>query len=605
MSEDSTLDRFGKSPAGRKLIAVVYADMVGYSRLIGLDDIGTLERLRTLRRNLIDPAIDEYGGRIVQTGGDSLLMVFDSIDGAVRCAMKVQQDVPIHDSEQSADRVIRFRVGINIGDAIADGTDLHGDAVNVAARLQAECPPGEICVSRAVRDHVHGYLDLTFEELGTLNLKNIERPIEAFLLKLGAAATRANTVERPPVHSKSESLSLPETPSIAVMAFTNMSADPEQEYFSDGIADDIITELSRSHWLLVIARNSSFTYKGRVVQVKQIAGELGVRYVLQGSVRRVGRQVRVNAQLIDAETGNHLWADRYDCILADIFAVQDEIVDAVANAIRPAVGDAEQRRVLRKQPDNLSAWETYQRGLWHQSIGTPAENEQARVLFQQAAEIDPGFASAFSGLALTLLKDALSYGVRGISEAARLAEVAARKAVGIDPNDSEAHSTLAAVFTCTDDLHTAEVCVDRALALNRSSASAHWQKSVILTYSGRCVEGRNEALKSLRLNPRDPASAMAASMIPASYYLEQDYAMTVETARRCVADYPNYAMPRRYLAAALGQLGRQEEAAAALREFLSLAPSIFEVTVRNRLPFVRPEDHEHLLEGLRKAGMQE
>jgi adenylate cyclase len=523
----------------------------------------------------------------------------------VRCAMKVQQEVPIHDGEQSADRAIRFRVGINIGDAIADGTDLHGEAVNVVARLQTECPPGGICVSRAVRHHVHGYLDLSFEELGTLNLKNIARPVEAFLLKLGVPATRANTVERSSIHSTPESLSLPETPSIAVMAFTNMSADPEQEYFSDGISDDIITELSRSHWLLVIARNSSFTYKRRVIQVKQVAEELGVRYVLQGSVRRVGKQVRVNAQLIDAETGNHLWADRYDSILADIFAVQDEIVDAVANAIRPAVGDAEQRRILRKQPDSLSAWETYQRGLWHQSIGTPAENEEARVLFQQAVKMDPGFASAFSGLALTLLKDAMSYGVRSITEAGRLAEVMARKAVGIDPNDSEAHSILAAVFTCSGDVHTAEVCMDRALALNRNSASAHWQKSVILTYSGRCAEGRNEALISLRLNPRDPASAMAASMIPASYYLQQDYAMTVETARHCIADYPDYSLPRRYLAAALGQLGRHEEATTALREFLSLAPSVFEVTVRNRLPFVRPEDHEHLLEGLRKAGWQE
>ena len=317
-------DLIGKSPDRRKLIAVMYADMVGYSRLIGLDDAGTLERLRTLRRELIDPAIEEHGGRIVQTGGDSLLIVFDSIDGAVRCAVKVQEQVPIHDGDQPSDRAIRFRVGINIGDAIADGTDLHGDAVNVAARIQAECPPGGICVSRAVRDHVHGRLDLAFEELGPLSLKNIARPVEAFVLKL-MCRDYAEIRRAISCAWHDDALPLPDKPSIAVLAFTNMSGDPEQEYFSDGIADDIITELSRSRSLFVIARNSSFTYKGRAVDVKQVARELGVRYVVEGSVRRSGSRIRVTAQLIDAETGNHIWAERYDRALEDVFAVQDEI----------------------------------------------------------------------------------------------------------------------------------------------------------------------------------------------------------------------------------------------------------------------------------------
>ena len=254
--------------------------MVGYSRLIGLDDAGTLERLRALRRNLIDPAIEEHGGRIVQTGGDSLLIVFDSIDGAVRCAVKVQQQVPIHDGDQPPDRAIRFRVGINIGDAIADGTDLHGDAVNVAARLQAECPPGGICVSRSVRDHVHGRLNLAFEELGALNLKNIAHPVEAFVVRLDAAATTPKSVERSLVQGTGEALPLPGKPSIAVLAFTNMSGDVDQEYFSDGIAEDIITELSRSRSLFVIARNSSFTYKGRAVDVKQVGAR--TRCTLRG-----------------------------------------------------------------------------------------------------------------------------------------------------------------------------------------------------------------------------------------------------------------------------------------------------------------------------------
>ena len=365
MSGSNASDLIGRSPDRRKLIAVVYADMVGYSRLIGLDDVGTLERLRALRRNLIDPAIQEHGGRIVQTGGDSLLIVFDSIDGAVRCAVQMQQQVPLHDGDQPPDRAIRFRVGINIGDAIADGTDLHGDAVNVAARLQAECPPGGICVSRSVRDHVRGRLDLAFEELGPLILRNIDRPVEAFVLRLGAGATTPKSVERSLVHNTGEPLPLPGKPSIAVLAFANMSGDLEQEYFSDGIADDIITELSRSRLLFVIARNSSFSYKGRAVDVRQVARELGVRYVLEGSVRRGGERVRVSAQLIDADAGIHVWAERYDRKLTDVFAVQDEITNAVTIAIEPAIADAEQRRALRKPPETLGAWEAYQHGLWH------------------------------------------------------------------------------------------------------------------------------------------------------------------------------------------------------------------------------------------------
>jgi adenylate cyclase len=363
---------------------VLYADMVGYSRLIGLDDAETLERLRALRHDLIDPAIEEHGGRIVQTGGDSLLVMFDSIDGAVRCAVRVQQQVPILDAGHPLDRAIRFRIGINIGDAIADGTDLHGDAVNVAARLQAECPPGGICVSRSVRDHVHGRLDLSFEALGTLNLKNIARPVEAFLLRPAAAAALQSVV-----HGTGEALPLPGKPSIAVLPFTNMSGDPEQEYFSDGIAEDIITALSRNRSLFVIARNSSFTYRGRSVDVKQVARELGVRYVVEGSVRRTSERVRISAQLIDAETGNHVWAERYDRRLVDVFDVQDEITAAVSRSIGPAISHAERQRAIRKRPETLDAWEAYQRALWHQAKGGVASIEQARHFLGRAIELDP------------------------------------------------------------------------------------------------------------------------------------------------------------------------------------------------------------------------
>jgi adenylate cyclase len=274
MSETRGSGLGGQSQDRRKLVAVLYADMVGYSRLIGLDDAGTLNRLRGLRREVIDPAITAHGGTIIQTGGDSLLVVFDSIDGAVRCGVQVQEQVPIHDGDQSPDRAIRFRVSINLGDAIADGTDLHGDAVNVVARLQTECPPGGICVSRSVHDHVHGRLGLEFDELGPLNLRNIARPVEAFLIRNLGIVTISKSVEQSLIHGGSEPLPLPDKPSIAVLAFTNMSGDVDQEYFSDGISDDIVTELSRSRSLFVIARNSSFSYKGQAVATKQVAREL-------------------------------------------------------------------------------------------------------------------------------------------------------------------------------------------------------------------------------------------------------------------------------------------------------------------------------------------
>jgi adenylate cyclase len=604
----------GRAAGGRKLIAVAQIDMVGYSRLIGLDDRDTIARLQNLRRLLIDPAVDEHGGRIVQTAGDSLLIVFDSIDGAVRCAVKVQRLVPDYDGDAPPSRHIRFRIGINIGDVIAAGTDLHGDGVNVAVRLQTECPEGGVCVSQAVRDHVQDRLNLTFEELGSLALKNISRPLRAFVVREGEvgqpmepAAMSHEVVVRPAAKATNAGPPgpdpvLPDKPSIAVLAFTNMSGDPDQEYFSDGIADDIITELSRSHYLFVIARNSSFTYKGRAVDVKQVARELAVRYVVEGSVRRSGHRVRVSAQLIDAITGSHIWAERYDREISEIFAVQDEIAEAVATAIQPAVGDAEQWRALRKPPASLSTWETYQRGLWHLSKGTAAENEQAREFFHRAAEIDFGFAPAYVGLALTYIRDGLFHGTRPIAEAARLAAAEARKAVSTDPNDSTALAALGTAHAIGGSMDAAMVCAERALAYNRNCALTHWVKGSVLRYWGRHHECRDEVYASLRLNPRDSMSATTASLSPMSWYLEGKYADAVVASLRCLADYPAYAAPRRFLVAALAQLGRREEAAAELREFITMAPDVFNVMVRNRPPYMSPGDQEHLLEGIRKAG---
>jgi adenylate cyclase len=518
--------------------------------------------------------------------------VFDSIDGAVRCAVKVQQQVPVLDGEQPPDRAIRFRIGINIGDAIPDGTDLHGDAVNVVARLQAECPAGGICVSRSVRDHVHGRLNLEFEELGVLALKNIHRPVEAFVIRSGGG--------RNPHHSTVTPLPTGK-PSVAVLAFTNMSDNIDQEFFADGVADDVITELSHSHSLLVIARNSSFTYKGRAVDVKLVARELSVRYIVEGSVRRSGARVRVTAQLVDADTGNHLWASRYDRELTDVLIVQDEIARAVTQAVTPAVEDAEQRRVLRKPPESLVAWEAYQRGLWHASKESVDENGLARAFFEQAIVLDPAFASAYSELAWTYHADGSTYASRPYRDAMQLAIRTAESALKIDPSDAEAHAAIGAALINLSDFPSATFHFQRALAVNPNSARAYRGLAAPFLFRGQPARGREMLDAALRLNPRGETAARVRAQIALSYYLERNYSAAVTAAKQAIAEHPHHPWAHRCLAASLGQLG-DKEATTALKKAVEVSPESFQFFARKRRPYERPEDHQHMIDGLRKAG---
>src|SRR6266851_547286 len=330
----------------RKLAAILAADIAGYSRLMGADEEGTLARLKALRRELIDPAISEHRGRIVKTTGDGMLVEFSSVVDAVRCAVEVQREMALRNASVPATRRIEFRMGINLGDIIIDEHDIYGDGVNVAARLEALAEPGGVLVSRTVRDHVRDKLGFAFEDMGEQQVKNIARPIRIHRIRLAEEAGVPSV--SPSYRATTPALVLPDKPSVAVLPFTNMSGDPDQEFVSDGIAEDVITALSRYPSLFVIARNSCFTYKGRAVDVKQIGRELGVRYVLEGSVRKAGNRIRVTAQLVEAETGNHVWAERYDRDLADIFALQDEITEAVTVAIAPAIADAELQRAVRK-----------------------------------------------------------------------------------------------------------------------------------------------------------------------------------------------------------------------------------------------------------------
>jgi adenylate cyclase len=583
-------------PPVRRLTAILAADVAGYSRLMGTDEEGTHERLQAHLRELVDPKIAEHRGRVVKNTGDGFLAEFQSVVDAVRCAVEVQRGMIDREPEEPDERRIRLRIGINLGDVIAEEHDIFGEGVNVAARLEALAEPGGICVSRVVRDQVRDKLDFAFEDLGEQQVKNIARPVRVYRVRDLAAPDEV------PLAASPQPLPLPDKPSIAVLPFTNMSSDPEQEFFADGIAEDIITALSRYPSLFVIARNSSFTYKGRTVDVKQVGRELGVRYVLEGSLRKSGNRIRVTAQLVEAETGKHVWAERYDRNLADIFAMQDEITEAVTIAITPAIADAEQRRAMRRPPANLDAWAAYQRGLWHFSKVTGEDNALAQQFFQQAVDLDENFAGGYKGLS-ALQAHETDYEGRDLSETAPIAEALARLAVALDGADAEARSLLAIALRRRGDNEGALAEAGRALTISPNLASAHAARGASLISSGRHRDGIAALERSIRLDPR--RAAVRLNQIALALYFSGEYKAAVEAANRAIRSYPNYPNTYRWLAAALGQLGQIEEAKDALQKAIAIAPAAFDMYVRKRVPWRRPEDHAHMLEGLRKAGLRE
>jgi adenylate cyclase len=490
--------------ATRRLTAILAADVAGYSRLMGADEEGTHERLKAHLGELVNPRIRKHHGRVVKNTGDGLLAEFASVVDAVRCAVEVQRGMAERGPEVPEERRIRFRIGINLGDVIAEEHDIFGDGVNVAARLEALTEPGGICISRVVRDQVRDKLDCTFEDLGEQSVKNIARPVRVYRVRDRAAPIEERMSASP------HPLPLPDKPSVAVLPFANMSSDPEQEFFADGIAEDSITALSRYPSLFVIARNSSFTYKGRAVDVTQVGRELGVRYLLEGSLRKAGNRIRVTAQLVEAETGKHVWAERYDRDLADIFAVQDEITEAVTIAIAPAIAAAEQQRAMRKPPGSLDAWAAYQHGLWHLGEATANDYKLAENFFRQAIDLDRNFPDSYCGLATAELRSATIFRTRGLAEAQSSAEQLARFAVALDGNNAFAHSCLSFALFGRGDHRGALAEADRALALSPNLASGYFQRGTALIYSGRPQEGLCDLQTSLRLEPR--GSNLAQSM---------------------------------------------------------------------------------------------
>ncbi len=581
----------------RRLAAILAADVVGYSRLMAEDEAGTLAALQQHRRTLIDPAIARHNGRMVKLMGDGALVEFASVVDAIACAAEIQEAMAEHNAGVAEARAIVFRIGINLGDVIVEGDDIYGGGVNVAARLEGLAEPGGICVSGIAYDTAHDKLDLAFESLGEQQVKNIDQPVRTYRVVFGVGSGRRS--------GPSAALELPDKPSLAVLPFTNMSAEPDQGFFADGICEDIITELSKFRTLFVIARNSSFAFKGQGVDVKEVSAKLGVRYIVEGSVRRAGGRVRITAQLIDAVEDAHIWAERYDRDLEDIFAVQDEVTRAIVAAVEPQLASSERLRARRKPTDSLDAWECYQRGLWHLHQYREEDIEEALAFLARAIELDPTFATAHAGLAFALYyKVILGFSRDGPGDLAKaLADGTA--AVRLDENDPFAHVALGRVHTAKGEHDEAIECCNRAIALNPNYASAYFGRAHSLWMSGRPAEAVLSHDEAMRLSPRDPLMwAFQASKAIALILLER-YEEALDYARRAQR-HPNTAlwafMPE---VSALGLMGRLDEARGALERVHRLKPDVTCSFATRVLPFSRAADREHFVRGLLVAGVPE
>jgi TolB-like protein/class 3 adenylate cyclase/Flp pilus assembly protein TadD len=586
----------------RRLAAIVASDVAGYSRLMGADEEGTLRQLKMHRKELVDPKITEHRGRIVKTTGDGMLVEFVSVVDAVRCAVDIQRRMLERNAEVAPDRRIQFRVGINVGDIISDENDIYGDGVNVAARLEALAEPGGICVSRIVHEQVCDKLDFSFEDMGEQQVKNIARPVRTHRVLLN---TRCDEPISAAASSLRSARPLPQKPSIAVLPFANMSGDAEQEYFSEGITEDIITNLSHNHSFFVISRTTSFTYKGPAVDVGKVGRELGVRYVLEGSVRRAGNRVRITAQLIDAATGHHLWADRYDRELADVFAVQDEIARSITGAIAPGIIAAEVRQAQRKDPDQLDAWDRTVRAHWHIRRFTREDLAEARRLLTEAISSDPTNSMAYADLAFARHFEAVfGWGDGPVESHIRLGE-AARKAVATDDNDAMAHTALAIFELFSGHHEEARRRLHRALDLNPNSEFARGYLGASYAFGGDYEAALPHLEEAIRLSPRGlllviwHISKGWAALVAERYETAVEF---TERAREANPEFPDiYAV----LASAYGHLGNTAAAREALHQLLHRMPGLTASDERLARPFARPADRGRFLEGLTKAGLPE
>jgi adenylate cyclase len=587
----------------RRLAAIVAADVVGYSRLMGRDESGTLARLRAHRTDLIDPAIAAHGGRIVKTMGDGLLLEFPSAVDATRCAIEVQMAMAVRNADVPEGERIVFRIGLNLGDIIIDGDDIHGDGVNVAARLEAEASAGGIVLAGAVHDAVSGRVKATFEDLGELSLKNIERPVRAYRVRVEGAAAPAPVAVPAPADVP---LALPDKPSIAVLPFQNMSGDPEQEYFADGIVEDIITALSRFKSLFVIARNSSFTYKGRAVDIKQVGRELGVRYVLEGSVRKAAGRVRITSQLIDAGNGAHIWADRFDGTLENIFELQDHITERAVGAIAPKLNQAEIERVTRKPVQSLDAYDCFLRGLAHSYVVTREAQEEAARLLYRAIQIDPDFSTPY-GLATALytIRKAQGWVVDSASEESEVRRLASHvDVIGSDDALALSWTGFSLVYVCRE-FDAGAALIDQALSVNQNLAQGWANRAVVSSIFGEHDAAIEQVSHAFRLSPIDPEIYRSEVTLAFAHLCLGRYAEASNWAMKALARQSNFLPAMRAATAAHALAGNMAEARRILGQMYRLDPTLTQSNYRNKSYFRRTEDIERFVEGFRLAGMAE
>ena len=547
----------------RRLAAILAADVAGYSRLMGADEEGTLARLNAHRREFLEPTIAEHRGRIVKRTGDGVLIEFSSAVDATRCAIRTQRGMAERNAGVSDGQRIEIRIGVHVGDVIIEEGDIFGDGVNIAARLESLAQPGGICISDDAYRQVRDKLDVNFQDSGEQELKNIARPVRVYQLHPDAQV--------PVVNKSGKDLALPDKPSIAVLPFQNMSGDPEQEYFADGTVDDIITGLSRIKWLFVIARNSTFTYKGRAVDVKQVGRELGVRYVLEGSVRKLADRVRITGQLIDAITGAHVWAERYDRKSDDIFALQDEITLSVVGAIEPSLRMAEIERVKRKRSDSLDARDLVLQAHADVYSRMPERVTKALLLLERALALDPTYALAHAYAAESYHCLFLRAGLNEKDRIMSIRHAEAAIAHGQDDADALAFAGFV-IGMDKNDRGAAFAAFDAALAVSPSSALTYILGSVILAWAGEADRAIEWAERGLRLSPIDPYRASAFVAASVGYYQRGQVEEAVAAARRAVQSSPGFSVCHMVLAASLARLGRLDEAKAAAARVLELQP---------------------------------
>ncbi|MFP6747484.1 MAG: adenylate/guanylate cyclase domain-containing protein [Alphaproteobacteria bacterium] len=576
------------------------ADVAGYSRLMGADETGTLAAMRAHRTEFWNPIIEQYGGHVVGTAGDSMLVEFASAVAAVESSVAVQRGMIERNAGLPEERRMLLRIGVNIGEVVMDGDDIFGDGVNVAARLQAVADSGGIAISSNIHEQVSGKIDVTFSDDGEHEVKNINRPVHVWRWSPEGRITVDDTA------AADQPLPLPDKPSIAVLPFDNMSGDPEQEYFADGIAEDVITALSRFHSLFVIARNSSFSYRGTSPDIRAVARELGVRYVVEGSVRKAGNRVRVTAQLIYAATGNHLWAERYDGALDDVFDLQDTITERIVVAVEPRIGAHERGQARRKSPDSLDAWELVQRGLSHFYRANEIEHREAIRLFEEAVALDPEFAAAHGHLAYALTSSVFLGFADDPEKMFASAQRAAERAVSLDPNDAVAHSALGRVHIFTGDAETAISEMQAAIAANPNFALGHYGLGWAFSYSaGQPEQALPHLDAALRLDPRDPWLYLAFMVKGTALRQLGRHDEAIAHGRKA-CQFPGVPyLPYMTLAASLAEAGQSSEAGAAVEKATRLQPALSISYIRRSFVGANEVYLNSLFDGLRKAGVPE